>query len=515
MSFAIVAEFPLGTYRAHQADGRLDLLPSPVRLHAALLSAAGQGVRAESDGARLRPSPIDREALAWLEGHPPDALEIPAMLPTDGGAQAYRAKGFFGVREHQLVFATRVDALSSVAVGAPIAWLWDDDPPRMVSEALAALCGEVSHLGTAEAPVSMRTGSARATHRLDPAATAFSSAGVVLEVPRPGRTSALVAAHERGVGPVPPRRHDGWGKSEEAAVYPVERAAIARARYIPIAERVPDAPWPTVVLLAVDTPIAPERVVGWAVALHRALVSLIGDGAPALVTGRYEPGVAKPANRLAIQYVSAAIPASPVADAAGAFALLVPNGADPADLATLDRALHALDQIRLSARLAARVTAPPRVLAGDTFWRPAPVGSERVWVTVPAAIPESRPVRGRPWTIGDAALLSVGLALRERFARPSGRSAWYGALVDGVRLAGAEVLEAHKLNSAAGDRFVHHVRPEVAVQPFRAALRLGGLAGDRTVLAIGQSRHLGGGLLTPLDIPAGVIPRRNSSLGVS
>ncbi|MDP2350307.1 MAG: type I-U CRISPR-associated protein Cas5/Cas6, partial [Chloroflexota bacterium] len=50
--------------------------------------------------------------------------------------------------------------------------------------------------------------------------------------------------------------------------------------------------------------------------------------------------------------------------------------------------------------------------------------------------------------------------------------------------------------------YVHHVTPEMAVQPYRAALRLGSLAGDRTILAIGQSRHLGGGLLTPLDLPA-------------
>ena len=49
MSFAIIAEFPLGTYRGRSADGRVDPLPSPARLHAALLNAAAQGVRAEFD----------------------------------------------------------------------------------------------------------------------------------------------------------------------------------------------------------------------------------------------------------------------------------------------------------------------------------------------------------------------------------------------------------------------------------------------------------------------------------
>lgn len=65
---------------------------------------------------------------------------------------------------------------------------------------------------------------------------------------------------------------------------------------------------------------------------------------------------------------------------------------------------------------------------------------------------------------------------------------------------GSVVIEAHKLNDD-GRRYVHHVTPETAVQPYRAALRLGSLVSDRAILAIGQSRHLGGGLLVPLDMP--------------
>jgi CRISPR-associated protein Csb2 len=54
------------------------------------------------------------------------------------------------------------------------------------------------------------------------------------------------------------------------------------------------------------------------------------------------------------------------------------------------------------------------VLSGAEFWSPVPAGQARTWVTATPAIPESRPLRGRPWTIGDAALLSVGLVLRDR-----------------------------------------------------------------------------------------------------
>jgi CRISPR-associated protein Csb2 len=259
------------------------------------------------------------------------------------------------------------------------------------------------------------------------------------------------------------------------------------------------------VLLPIDDHLTTDARVVWSVAVHRALISRIGDGAPTLVTGRYEPGVARPANRIAIQYVPSSIPGAPSFGTAGAFALLIPADADPADLATLDRAVRGLGEVRLGARRSIRFGHDLRVLEGDAFWAPVPDGHVRVWITGTAAIPDSRPVRGRSWTIGDAALLSVGLVLRDRFTRPAKRADWYESLVAGVAGAGAIVLEAHKLNGADSRRYVHHVTPETAVQPYRAALRLGSLAGERTVLAIGQSRHLGGGLLTPLDLPVGFL----------
>jgi CRISPR-associated protein Csb2 len=505
-SFAIVAEFPLGTYRGRQTDGRVDRLPSPARLHAALLNAAAQGVRAELDRDRLHPCPADREALAWVESHPPDALGLPRSLLNEGRTEAYRPEGFFGVRDKRRVHETRRDPLGTVALAAPIAWVWDENPPTEVADALRSLCADVSHLGTAESPVRLRTGEAEVTHRLDPEASLFSGDGIECEVPRPGRTSALEQAYERAVGAVPGVRSDGPGQAEEAIVAPAERSSLARARYVPLTPPVPDAPWPTVVLLPVEVAIPADRRVAWCVGLHRALVSLIGDGAPALVTGRYEAGVERPPNRLAIQYIASSIPAAPWRATAGAFALLVPSDADPADLATLERAIGSLDEVRLGPRGRIRFSQPAEFVRGDSFWAPIPEGTERVWVTDPAAIPDSRPVRGRPWTIGDAALLSVGLVLRDRFERRRARAEWYGSLVDAVRSAGADVLEAHKLNSPDGARYVHRVTPETAVQPYRAALRLGSLAGERTIIAIGQSRHLGGGLLTPLDLPAGTPP---------
>ena len=502
MSFAIVAEFPLGTYRGHRPDGGLDPLPSPARLHAALLAAAGQGVRADVAGGDLAPCAADRAALAWLESHAPDAMAAPPSVADSGLVIAYRLEGFFGIREKRRVLEIRGDRLGSVALAAPVAWVWDEVPPPEVAAAISELCRDVPHLGTAESPVALRVGDAVPTHRLDPYASLLSGGGLEVEIPRPGRTAALERAHTASVGRTPSAAADRPSRDESAAVHPAERAALALARYVALASPQPNAPWPTVVLLPVDEDLRPDARVVWSVALHRALVARIGDGAPALVTGRYEPGVPRPANRLAIQYVPASIPAAPPIGTAGAFALLVPSEADPADLAILDRAVHGLEELRLGTRRPIPLRHGVRVLGGDAFWAPVPAGHVRTWVTGTPAIPESRPVRGRSWTIGDAALLSVGLVLRDRFPRPVRRADWYVALVAGLAGSGAAVLEAHKLNGGDSRHFVHRVAPEAAVQPYRAALRLGSLVGDRTILAIGQSRHLGGGLLTPLDLPA-------------
>ncbi|HSW41531.1 MAG TPA: type I-U CRISPR-associated protein Csb2 [Patescibacteria group bacterium] len=509
MSFAIVAEFPLGVYRGHTSDRERDPLPSPARLHAALLNAAAQGARAEADRTLLRPCARDREALVWLEGHAPDAMNVPTMAASGAGVIAYRQEGFF----HSWVPKVREDRLDGTALSGPLAWVWTTDPPPEIGTALAALCLDVSHLGTADSPVILRCGNAVVTHRRDPDASLFSGRGVEVEVPRVGRTAALEAAHDVRVGKAPTAARDRATTTESATVVPVEQESLARVRYVALEAPPPVAPWPTVVLLPVDEEIPPGQRVAWCVALHRALISRVGDGAPTLITGQYEPGVRRPANRLAIQYVSTAVPAAPDTGTVGAFALLVPADADPADLAILDRAVRGLKDVRVDPRRVARLHHEVIVLPGDQFWTQVPDGHVRVWVTDPPAIPESRPVRGRSWTLGDAALLSVALVWRDDFERTGRRAEWYARLVDAVSGLGAAVLEAHKLNSPDGRRYVHHVGPETAVQPYRAALRLGTLAGDRTVVAIGQTRHLGGGLLTPVDLPGAVLDQDPSVRG--
>ena len=143
-----------------------------------------------------------------------------------------------------------------------------------------------------------------------------------------------------------------------------------------------------------------------------------------------------------------------------------------------------------------------QVIDATRFWARPAAGHRRVWTTDPVAIPESRPPRHSSWSVGDAALLSIGLVWRDHLGGLSRGPDRFQKLVASVAAFGAEVIEAQRLDRAGVERYVHRVQPETLVQPYLATVSLGALAGDQTIVAIGQSRHLGGGLLLPADIPS-------------
>lgn len=505
MGFAILATFPLGTYRGRRPDGTLDLIPSPGRLHAALLNAAAQGVRAELVDGRLRPSEPDRQAISWTETNPPDGMRIPSLLRNHASVIAYRAPGLW---QNWKQSPREGKGAGSVAVDGHVGWIWDKEPPAQVAESLAGLCADVSYMGTTESPVVLRVGRADPTHQRDPGATAFTERDLTsldLEVPTPGRARVLEAAfletQDRG------NTETGVKTTESELPSRVDRTGLVTARYVPVDDREVDMavlplPWDRAVVIPVHGPVptAGRRVV-WAVALHRALIALIGDGAPGLVTGRYEPGVKPPANRLAIQFVDGSVPVRFELDGAAAV-LLLPSDADGGDLAVLASALRRMADVRISRTTAVRLHGDRmQVVDASQFWARPPAGHRRLWTTYPVAIPESRPPRRSSWSVGDAALLSIGLVWRDHLGGLSRGPDRFQKLAASAAAFGAEVVEARRLHQAGVERYVHRVQPETLVQPYLATVSLGTLAGDQTIVAIGQSRHLGGGLLLPVDIP--------------
>jgi len=512
MPFAIVADLPLGTYHGAGQDGRPEPMPSVARLHAALLCAAGFGPRALSAGPDvLDVRDEDLAALRWLEENPPDAVRIPALDVSVLPPTAYRDDGTISRRKSAASIRKLAKPVGGgTAVGGQFSWIWTEDPPAPVRDCLEQLCPDVASLGTSESPVRLTAGlagDAEPTAFLDPGAGMFSAGVTAVRRPVRGRTAELAAAHRAAAGKPPPAARDKTGADEKSLSPVPPRSAVATAWYRHRHRERAEVPWPVAMVLPLDRVIGEQQRVGWAVAAHRALVRLIGYGAPPLVTGAYPPGAARPENRLALQVLGPETPAVPVplrdgvGRARSALLLLVPADADAGDLEALQRAVPGLTSLRGPGGVMARVDqASVRVLDGGQFWLPPEPGRLRLWETVPAAVPDTRGHAG--WTFADAALLSLAFAWKRFLPPVPGRGEQRDQLLAAsVCERGAAVVQARPERTSLVDRYAHKVNEHAVVRPYTAVLSLGQLGGDRAVQAIGQSRHLGGGLLVPRDIP--------------
>ena len=116
-------------------------------------------------------------------------------------------------------------------------------------------------------------------------------------------------------------------------------------------------------------------------------------------------------------------------------------------------------------------------------------------------VPEVRRIRrsGSEWSLGDSALLSTAYVWRNDFALSGSGPARYINLRDQAAHRGVTALHTYPVTRHVRD-FAHHSHESIPVQPYRAVLDLGDLAGPQAAVMLGQSRHLGGGLLRPLDI---------------
>jgi CRISPR-associated protein Csb2 len=506
MSFGIIATFPLGTYTGHRRDRSADRFPDAARLHAALLNAAGQGSAAVLDRNELRPSDQAIGALKWVEENPPTGIRLPRIVPVAARTStAYRAEGVIRKEGRRWVDKKVTRPISDgIAVDGPFGWCWDTEMPPNVKDTLTELCADVSCLGEATSPVVLEVGEVEPTDVLRPGATAFEAAGRRVRASAPGRVEALIQAHQAARPAKHPSASDDRHKTtEEAIPSPVESRGLTELRYVSPEPAAPVAPWHQVILLEVGTPIAHDERVGWCIALHRAIISRIGLGAPPLITGKYGRGVPAPANRLAIQYLDHSLIAVHGARTP-AFALLIPRDADAEDLLVLHKAVAGLTNLksRFGQR---RIEFNGLGIDATEFWgSPAPA-HRRLWLTHPVSIPETRPQRGdknRPvWTLDDAALLSLGFVWRDEMGAPSNGSSKYHDLVARVKGRGAKVLSARLIPTRDAAKYVHKLPEGVVAQPYRATIDLGSLTSPRTLVAMGQTRHLGGGLLVPVDVP--------------
>jgi CRISPR-associated protein Csb2 len=507
--FSIEARYPLGTYRGNTPDQRIEPMPTPARLHSALLCAAGFGPRAveqtgtDDDG--WGPCAADEPALRWLEEHPPTDVRIPQLRISRTDAIAYRDDGTIGKAKggKQIRKLPKQDA--AVAVDGPFVWMWREEPPAVVVEALRALCADVPHLGTAESPVVLTVEAHQGdgpapTHRYASDAGRFDrQPGLSLDVPTAGRVAELRQAHRaerttrvRGEKP-------GTDERSRSAAPP--RAAVRPGRYRSVARPVAVVPWSEVLLVPLDRSVAERDRVRVAVAAHKAMIKHLDRGSPSMLTGAYPDGVRRPVNRVALQVLDASYPVALPGGAPSALAVLLPRDAEPSAAAAVYEAVGALRTLHPVGQVMLRVEGQVEVRAGDQVWREPAAGMVRLWRTCPAAVPDTRGRDG--WTFTHAALLSLGFVWQgTAIPVPRGRGAERdGALVDSVNAAGVVVLRARPVRASRPEEFAHHVHADAVVRPYRATLALGDLGTPRTIQAIGQSRHLGGGLLVPHDLP--------------
>jgi CRISPR-associated protein Csb2 len=529
MPFAILAELPLGTYRGAGPDGRPERLPSVARLHSALLCAAGFGPRAvpgvDSDSLDL--SDADVAALCWLEDNPPDSVHIPALEVNAGSALAWRDDGTIEKPPGRKVAsdALRIRKLgkqpdAGTAVSGRFAWIWNEPPPEAVRASLEQLCPDVAYLGTSESPVRLSAAIAseiEATHKLNRDAGLFTVGATGLERPLPGRLAEQQTAHCAMTGKPPSIARDRFVPSSDESRSPVPpRTAVETAWYSPRQAEVADVPWPQAIIIPAavtipaQDPIPELDRVAWAVAAHRALINYLGYGAPAMITGIYPDGFRKPANRVALHLIDPGMPVN--GQRQTALAILVPKDADAADLDALRRAAENLTVLygprhsRPSRGKPLELdTGSIRVVDGSGFWSPPEPSKVRLWRTVPAAIPDTRGSRDADWNFAHAALLSVAFAWKGQLPKVSGRgAAYYRGLAAKASEAGVAVLHAKAVRTSDVERYVHKINEHAVVRPYTAYLSMGSLARAQTIQAIGQSRHLGGGLLVPFDVPEGI-----------
>lgn len=508
MSFTITAELPLGTYRGASADGRPEPLPSVARLHSALLCAAGFGPRAVPAGDTLAPCRADEAALRWLEEHPPDQVSVPRLEVNRGTAIAYRLDGTIKETKGTATIKKHAKAAdTAVAVGGQFAWSWNDPPPPEVRDALTALCAEVPYLGTTESPVRLTVSPepVEPTHELDPDPDLFPPPNALdIDACLPGRTAELAAAHAPQLV-IPPPSRDKY-RTDESSRSPVpSRESLTTLRYVQRGDVATDVPWDRVILLGLSRAVPQQYRVAWALAAHRALISLLGTEAPPLVTGNYLPDAPRPANRLALHLLDQHAPVAGGLEWPGALAIMLPQDAAATDLQLVAQAVDNLRSVRgPRGSHPVRIIGKPRAVAGARFWQPPAAGKVRLWRTIPAAVPDTRGSRTTEWTFEHAALLSVGFVWKRQLPRVSGRrDEYYRNLAGAATDAGVAVLGTRPLRTTNVGRYAHRVNAHAVVRPYTATMWLGNLAPTTTIAAIGQSRHLGGGLLMPHDVAEG------------
>ena len=557
MPFVVSAEFLMHTYQGADDTGKSECYPSPERLYKSLVSAAYRvfGFHSEHGQWESHVSDSQLEAVFhWLEANPPDWIRLPRHMRDNRQPSVivYRNRGSYDRKKTK-----SVNAMPSVAYGDTgddlLLWQWEREPAPEIADLISRLCWEIPYLGEACTPVRVTATVASendfpidSEHALqngneDLSADKMSSM-MEFSVPWKGHLREL----QKGHATVYPKKSSairGDGGEEEKKVLKNDlNSCVRKIGYIRPGTRPKQEslhPWtlgffiPARVIAQQEDPDAcsPRRyeewepnestLVAWSVAMHRMLICQWGYGASPMLTGKYQNvnDVKRPANNVAIQILTSDMPVNPKLhlDLPG-FLLMLPQDMPAEDIGMLSSVCERLTGQKLfySKRF-------QTLELGDvdttidlvTLWQPVGKGYTRLWSPYPLCMRETRripdPVGSRRWGAKESVALAVAHTWRNYFSQLDDdkekeeldRESRYWQQADQVleddgfvRIYGADmVTRAHM-----GD-YVHKTQPGNLLVGLTAMLSFDVQSGlDRSAMAIGQSRHLGGGLLIPVDV---------------
>lgn len=495
----IIARFPLGVYTGHKRDGSADTLPDPARLHAALLNSAAQGTHAVLGEQGLEPSETSLKALMWLEKNPPDGIEIPEYMPVYKDARRFMYREVAPAKKKRKTEKRTIS--EGTAVSGKIGWVWKQVPDD-IANTLEQLCDDVPYLGESTSVAVLAPGDVNPNLNLDLQGSPLESGGTMLRVPAIGRTNALLEMYRNNN---PTVENDKPKEEEKPENLPVTHECLTQVKYSTPEPEYPEVPWSRALLLEIEgEELSPEEHVALCVALHRAIIAGIGYGASSFFTGKYPRGAEVPANRLAFHY----IPAHYIQHLGiknSVIAIMVPENTSPEDLIQLGRSLNAVPYLWGRTFGKRKLYFGGQVINAHEFWPAVQPGYRRLWKPLTAIVPETRPVKkkdgGARWTLADSGLLSIAYVWRDKFNTAARGEQRYLELRNQVEeQSDAQVYHARTIHTRP-TAYVHKVPQNVMPQPWRGVLSLGNLTNDRTIIALGQSRHLGAGLLVPYDVP--------------
>lgn len=563
MPFVISAGFLMHTYQGADDTGSPECYPSPERLYKALVSVAYGtfGFHSEYGQGESGVTDVQLESVfQWLESNPPDWVRLPLHMRDNRRSSVivYRNRGSYSTAK-----AKGVSAMSSVAYGDTendlLLWQWDRAPEPEVVDLLSRMCWEIPYLGEACIPVRITAMTVDTEgfpideeHCLQISGDDLSSEGVssMLEflVPWEGHLQELQRGYS-SVYPRKPSKIQGNGGEEEKKALPNTLVSCVRHigyRRLKVNNRRRILrPWtqgffiPARVIM--DQEDSDDRIVSgryrewqpeestlvsWAVAMHRTLVREWGYGASPMLTGKYErvDVMERPANNVAIQILTSDMPISSNLnlDLPG-FLLMIPRDMPVEETRILADICDRLRGRRLfyskcfgTLELGAANT----TIDLDGLWQPVEKGSARLWVPYPLCMRETRripdPAGIRKWGARESIALAIAHVWRDYFNQSNDdatngsldRETQYWRQVDRIfsEHSPVRIHDANMVTRTHMSDYVHKTQRGNLLVGLSALLSFDVRYGlDRSVLAIGQSRHLGGGLLVPMDVPKQLI----------